>query len=142
MRRLATILTLGCAFAAGCGGGDEPTPEDEVRSAVRAYLTAVAESKPEEACAQLTRGAQQALSEEVSAAFADAPRLSCPEAARELSVDVAPDDKPILLDPVIESVRVQGDRATAEVQRMVDPVPLVRVGDEWRVDRSTYELER
>ena len=137
-----TILALGCAFAAGCGGEDESTPEDEVRSAVRSYFTAVAESKPDEACAHLTRGAQQALSDEVSAAFADAPRLSCPEAARELAVDVAPEDRPILLDPVIETVRIEGDRATAEVQQMVDPVPLVRVGDEWRVDRSTYELER
>ncbi len=142
MRRLLTGLALASAVAAGCGGDDGgSSPEDEVRKAVRDYLTAVASGNHERACSTLTAEAQEELVEVVTAAFADPERISCGDALQELSADVSPEDKKLLLNPRVGKVSIQGDRATAEVERLAQPTPLTRIKDDWRVTRSTFEVE-
>ena len=133
-----------CLAFAGCGGGDdEGGPEDEVRKATRDYLTALGSGNAERACGTLTNEAQEALVDEVSSAFAGASgELSCGDALQELSADVAPEDKSILLNPKVGKVTIQGEKATAQVERIADPVPLRRVGDDWRVERGMYAVVR
>ena len=144
MRRLLTVLAIACAGAAGCGGDDDdrPAPEEQVRKAVRDYATAVGSGNAERACSTLTNEAQEQVVEEVTAAFAEPEELSCTDAVRELSADLAQEDKRILINAKAGKVNLRGDSATAEVERLAEPVALRRVGENWRVDRSTLEVER
>ena len=52
------------------------------------------------------------------------------------------EDKRTLLNPKVGDVTVDGDRATARVEKLAEPVPLRRVEEKWRVERSTFEVER
>jgi hypothetical protein len=142
MRRVATIVAIAVAGLAGCGGddGDGGGPEAEVRKAVRDYMTAVASGNTERACSTLTNAAQEALAEEVMAAFAGGGRLSCSDALRELSADVAPEAKPVFLNPKVAKVTIFGTRATAEVEKVAGTVPLRLVDDEWRVDKGMFDV--
>jgi hypothetical protein len=144
MKRLATVLAIACAGLAGCGGGDDGGggPEEEVRKAVRDYLTAIASGNGERACSTLTNEAQERIVEEVTAAFAEPGELGCGDAIQELSADIAPEVKPVLLNPKVEKVSIQGDRATAEVQKLAEPTTLERIREDWRIVRSPLEVER
>ena len=139
---MLTALALACTAAAGCGGDDGESAEDQVRKTVRDYLTALAAGTGDRACPALTAEAQAQAVEEVTASFAMAPDLSCKQAIRELSVDLEPADERVLLNPKVRKVSVRGDRATAEVERLAEPVPLRRVDDDWRVAQSTFAFER
>jgi hypothetical protein len=142
MRRVATIAVIACAALAGCGGGDDEGggPEDAVREAVRDYLTAVASGNHERACSTLTNEAQETLVAEVTATFAEGGRISCGDAVQELSADIAPEDKQVLLNPKVGKVTIEGTRATAEVERLAQPTPLRQVGEDWRVEKSSFEV--
>lgn len=147
MRRVLTIAAVACACAglAACGGDDEDkggSPEAEVRKVVKDYLTALGAGNDQRACGNLSPEGQKALVEEVTAAFATSDDMSCREALRELAADIAQDDKRVLLNPEVGKVSVNGSMATAEVRRLAGPVPLRRVGDRWRVERSSFEIER
>jgi hypothetical protein len=137
------IAAAACLAFGACGGDDEPKPEDEVRKVVKDYLTAMASGNAERACGALTNEAQEALVEEVSNAFGGgADELSCGDALQELSADVAPEAKPVLLNPKIGKVTIEGSSATAEVEKVAGTVPLRRVGDDWRVEKSVYDIGR
>lgn len=138
-----TALAIVCTAAAGCGGDDGgDSAEEQVRKAVRDYLTALAAGNGQRACATLTEEAKEQAVEEVVGAFANAPEIDCAQAVEELSVDLAPADERVLLNPKVGRVAVRDDRATAQVDRLARPVPLRRVGDRWRVAQSTVAVAR
>lgn len=139
MRRLLTVIVLGAAVTA-CGGDDAPAPEAQVTKAVRDYLTAVASGNHERACATLTNEAQEQVVEEVTAAYPDPDDLSCGDAIRELAADLSADHKRTLLNAKVAKVTLRSGSATAEVEKLADPVTLRRVDDAWRVDKSTFEV--
>lgn len=143
MRIAMTALAIACTAAIGCGGGEGgDSPDEQVRKAARDYLTALAAGNGRRACATLTEEAKEQAVEEVTAAFATAPEMTCAQAVRELSVDLVPADERVLLNPKVGKVSVRGDRATVEVDRLTRPVPMQRVGDVWRVAQSRFSVAR
>ncbi len=124
---LATLLLSAPAVvAAGCGGEDAPTPEDEVRSALTAYADATAKRDEQRLCDRL-------LSRDLVTRVQRA-GLPCEQAFRVALEDVR--------DPKLEvqSVKVAGERAEARVRTSatgqapsVDTVRLVREAGSWRI---------
>ena len=139
MRRALALLAIVCATGAGCGGDDGPDAEEQVRDVVREYLKALAEGRGERACGYLTEAARRQVVEAVTAVFPESGTVSCEEAIAEIALDTAAERKRVLLNPEIERVSVDGERATANVRDLREPLRLERLGDDWRVDDATVD---
>jgi hypothetical protein len=115
---------LAVASAAGCGGG--PTDEEQVRDTLAAFGRATARQDYRALC-------ERVLAPRLVQSVRQA-GLPCEQALRRGFAGVR--------DPRISvgAVRVDGDRATAEVRTSAagqepssDPVELEKVGDGWRI---------
>jgi hypothetical protein len=123
VRILAPALAL--LLVAGCGD-QGPTPEEEVRSTVAAFGRATAAKDYQALCDRILASS---LVEEVESIG-----LPCEVALRQGLGDVR---EPRL---TIGTVRVNGDRATAEVRTAAageepsqDTLRLLRVDEDWRI---------
>ncbi|MBI5104149.1 MAG: hypothetical protein HZB46_04030 [Solirubrobacterales bacterium] len=124
--RLAAAVLLALAALAGCGGDDEPSPEEAVRAAVQRFGDATAKKDYREICDQLL---SSRLVERVEGVG-----LPCEQALQRGLGDVK--------NPRIRigDIGVQGGRALVSVRSTADNQPpsddaveLVREGGEWKI---------
>jgi Domain of unknown function (DUF4878) len=122
------------AALAGCDGGDSD-PEDTVQT----FVDALAQGDGQEACAQLTEGAQQLTIPGNEGFDPDAP---CEDKVMRFFGA----SRGRLADATVEVTEESDSVATAEVTTYgEDPVAsleLVKEGDEWRIDGSYVNLTR
>jgi hypothetical protein len=128
LRPVATrplLLVLGACVLAGCGDSG-PSDEQQVRAALTEFGRATAERDYAALCNRVLAPDLIETVERIG--------LSCEDALKKGFEDV---EDPRL---AVGTVKVDGDRATAEVRSSAagespseDTVELVRVGDGWRV---------
>lgn len=140
-RALVAGLLLLMLMAAGCGSGDSSeSDEDRVRRTVNAWEASLTRGDGQAACSGLSsEGRKEILL--VRGGVGGIPiDASCPEVVRWMlrgSRNIGSEPKP----PKVVSVRVDGDRAVAEVDAPAPrptPVRLVRRGEEWKVSSAGF----
>ena len=123
MKRAFLAGVVAVAVTPGCGQSEE----DRVRDAVAGYLKAVAAHDGAKACAALTPAGQRQLARSVPGA------RGCEDAAKRYARGLSRRERKLISEPTIESVKVDGSRATARVKG-IRTGRLVKVGDEWKLD--------
>ena len=125
MRALPALLLSTVAIAA-CGGDDEPTPEEQVRTTLRAFVTAVEGRDYQALCDRIFAPSLLESAQSIG--------LPCEVAMRTSLGEL---EEPTLS---VGAVTVDGDRASAEVktsargqQPSTDTVVLTRQQGRWRV---------
>jgi len=124
-------LAAAALLAGGCGSDEED--KKAVETTVRAYFNAFAAADGARACEELSTAARNRFTEASAAP-------DCPSAIRKARED--PRVKrylPDLASVEVESVRIEGEKATAEVRGLgaSTAVPLVKEGDSWKIEGAT-----
>jgi hypothetical protein len=125
---LIAALAAAAIAGAGCGGGAD---EDRaaVETSVRNYYVAFAADDGERACAELAEEAAKQLIE-------DTATKDCPAAIRKARQDQRVKRYlPDLAKVEVEAVRIEGERATADVAGIgaTSSIPLVKEDDDWKI---------
>jgi hypothetical protein len=105
-KRLALVSTAALLGIAGCGGNSKEEDEGDARAVVKKFLSSLAGSNGEEACAQLNESGER----EVGADPLGTP--SCVEALQPQTSGLT-DRRRGQLRKIDPQVQVEGDRATA-----------------------------
>jgi hypothetical protein len=105
-KRLALISVAALLGLAGCGGESEKDDEADAKAVVKKFLSSLAGSNGEEACAQLNESGER----EVGADPLGTP--SCVEALQPQTAGLK-DKRRNQLRKIDPQVQVDGDRATA-----------------------------
>lgn len=130
----AALVGLTVVAFAGCGGGDG-SDDEQVRDAASSFLDAVRDGDGARACDLLGEDARDKV-ERFAERFGrtlDSP-TDCARVL-ELSQPQYPSDFEIV------NVDIDGGRATASADGGIDgvvDVPLVKDGDDWKVDESDF----
>jgi hypothetical protein len=137
LRRAASAAAILVLAIAGCGGDDgESAPDDEqVNSAVTDYARAFGGGDGERACELLTPEAREAFVKRVSSVVGT---TDCGEAMTKLQSFAGPNVTRPFEDATVENVRVDGDRATADLvaDGHTEQVTLESVDGEWLLTKA------
>jgi len=140
-------LPLLCAVVAGltlaaCGGGEReraadapraPTPEQEVQDDMARWLLASRRRDEAAMCDALTPASRRLMAGKARELGAGTTCPSLLRAKRDLLADPGPGNlEDARAEARMLAVQVNGDRATVDLGG--EPVPLRRIGGEWRVD--------
>ena len=130
MRRTLPAVVAAAALAlSACGGGDSPSDEQKIRTAVREYFSAFSEGDGAKACAYLTTETRARI---VEAAKTD----DCADAMKAAAE--RPDVKPYVerfRDVEVLDVKIAGAEASAKVRAIGQEttVPLEKEEDDWKL---------
>lgn len=127
--RLAAIVGVVVALAAGCGGSG--SDEAEVEGTVRAYLQAFAAGNGEEACSQLTGAQARSLFAEAVILLPELRITSCSDAVQKLAGSLGGPEREALDGAQIDAVKIDGDTATATIKGATQTARLTRESDGW-----------
>jgi hypothetical protein len=137
LRRAASAAAVVVLALGGCGGDDgESAPDDEqVSSAVVDYAHAFAGGDGARACELLTPEAREAFVKRVSAVVGT---TDCGEAMTKLQSFAGPNVTGPFEDATTENVRVDGDRATADLVAggHTEQVTLEQVDGDWLLTKA------
>jgi hypothetical protein len=138
---LAPIVALVLVMVAGCGSDDSPAKEkDHVRETVNRWEVSLTRGKGDAVCAQLTKAGRDELLLIRGGRGGIPIDASCPLTVRGMfegtkNIDTKP--KP----PRVISVRLDGDRATAEVSTggfRPTPIGLAKQDGEWMISSPGF----
>ena len=132
---------------AGCGGGHKMSGDERAAAAaLQGYLTAFSHHDYTGACARLTDAAKLRIARRSRAPTLQLNKVGCPAQLAALLGTVPPPQRNAVLgvvaDAEVESVKITGETATAEVKAtfrghsQTQPVTLQRVGTTWEVDAT------
>jgi hypothetical protein len=146
VRRLTTAFVAALALAAGgCGGDDDDggggnggnggSDKAEIRTTLESFFDAIAVKKVDEACSYLSAEAKEK-------AAATVPNTDSCEEGMERILDIVDSRErerlPELIREANLTIDVNGDKATVEAPGRpgAKPIPLVREGDDWKIDHN------
>lgn len=128
--RAAGAMLAAGALTAGCGSS--AANDAGPRATIARYFAAVAAQKPDAACAELNERSRERLAEfakPLGAQVADCPATMHVVLASRYGQQLAK-----LGHPVIDQIRTSGDRATATVDGVDQPLALTREAGTWRIE--------
>jgi hypothetical protein len=140
-RRTLSIALLSAAALAvgGCGGDDSGggggggDDESQIRNVITSYAAAVADRDGDKACGYLTDTARQQIEAVADSLDAD----GCAGVMEKLTEQASSDDRDQLKDIKVTSVKIDGDRATVQVEaagEKGDPSTVVKQDGDWKID--------
>lgn len=130
-RVLAALASI--AVIAGCGGSSGGSDNQQITTAIRAYLGGIANHNGQQSCSQLTSVAGKDL---LDAANQQDPQLkakSCADVLNTIDGLLSSADKTRLRTAKIVKVKVSGSTATASVQGGDKPAQLVKQNGHWLI---------
>jgi len=128
MRRgLIVVLAVAAATTGigACGSDDSGNDEATIKQVLTDYTAALAAGDGEKACGFVAEEGKKQL-EQVGGG-------DCVKAISALSQLIPAPEKAKLTDLEIVSVRIDGDRATAEIRGADRPAQLQKVDDNWLI---------
>ena len=131
MRLLAPAL-LAAGAIAGCGGGSGGGDAAGPRATIERYFAAVGAGKPDAACAELNERSRERLAEFAKPLGAQAE--GCSATMRVVLSSRYGQRLAKLGRPVIDDIKTTGDRATATVDGVDQPLVLTRDAGTWRIE--------
>jgi hypothetical protein len=129
----AALAAGGCGGDSGGGGGGGGDDESQIRDVITSYASAVADRDGDKACGYLTDTARKQI--EAIADSIDAE--GCAGVMEKLTEQASKDDRDQLKDLKVTSVKVEGDRATVQVEaagEKGDPSTVVKQDGDWKID--------
>lgn len=125
-------LAATCPVLAACGGATS-TPT----SAIKTYLSALADGNGATACAQLTGKVKRSVAPALAEDLPGQRLTTCEDAIKAISKQAGADDKRRLKSVKVADVKITGKTATARVLGGQQPeqgeIHLVRSGERWLI---------
>jgi hypothetical protein len=122
---LVVIACIAAVGAIGCGGGSGPSDEDQIRTVVNGFTTAVATSNGQRACSYLTDLARKSIE------VANFGRR-CPE----VIMNKAGIRRERFASAKISRVAQSGTEAVVSFENVRDPMQLHKTGDKWKIEAT------
>ena len=138
MRRCELVVGVVVLVAlAGCGGDDEASPEDTVKT----YFSAFLDGDGELACKQLTGEAKREAVDFANERLPEASIGTCEDVIVELHKSFGEDEKATLSAPKVSTTprKVTGDTARIEVRGTTVTAELRRSGGLWLISGGLFE---
>jgi len=112
--RLIVPLVIVLALATGCGGSGG-SDEADVEDTITTYFASLASGDGRQACAQLTGNVARSLLAEAMEFLPELRAVSCSDLAEKLSDSLGGAEQETLESIEVDTVRVNGDSATATI---------------------------
>jgi hypothetical protein len=139
VRRLGILLAV-VALLAGCGGAGN-TDEDKIEATIKGYLAAFADHDGDKICSYLTDDARKAMLRRVKSL---ASKPDCDTIA-SITTGIDQEELDRLKDAQVADIEVTGNTATARptlAGEKADEARLRRVGGEWKLDNSYFQVNQ
>ena len=133
----ALALLAGVSLAAaGCGGSDAKSDDEQIRDTVSAYASAFADGDGTKVCERLTERAQKEVIAQGKALGGNF--TTCEQTIKQLTSVISGADKKALRDIKVTKITVDGDTATLQAGAGNSATTRMRkVDGEWLVDGTS-----
>jgi len=132
-RTAPTLLVAASIVAAGCGGSDAKSDDEQIRDTVSAYATAFADGDGKQVCQRLTARAQKEVVDQGKALGGNS--TTCEQTIKQLTSIISAADKKALRNIKVTKLTVNGDTATLRAGAgNTATTRMRRVDGEWLVD--------
>lgn len=132
-RALGIAAAVAAAALSACGSSSSSSNDNasSPATAVKSYLTAIANGDGATACGALTPSLQE---QELKLARSQGIKTSsCPNLVSQLKAHITSAQRKVLLNAQVSRVTVQGSTATVTVKGATHPTTLTKSGGKWLI---------